>query len=101
MIHTLEGAAELVELTFSRNRNSRPSALFRRLRRMREWQVFGDYPLLATLFAKAGEMSVPINRNQIRHTLNQSAELRVMTRRDKKRIMDALEVRPLVHNGRH
>jgi ADP-ribose pyrophosphatase YjhB (NUDIX family) len=55
VIHTLEGAAQLVELTYSRNRNSRPSAMFRKLRRMREWQMFGDYPLLATLFYKCVE----------------------------------------------
>jgi hypothetical protein len=91
MIHTLEGAAQLVELTYSRNRNSRPSAMFRKLRRMREWQVFGDYPLLAILFQKVDELGVPYNRNQIRRTLDQSPELRGLSRREKRFMMDALE----------
>lgn len=91
MIHTLEGAAQLVELTYSRNRNARPSAMFRRLRRMREWQVFGDYPLVATLFWKVDELGVPFNRNQIRRTIDQSPELRALSRREKRFMMDALE----------
>jgi hypothetical protein len=91
MIHTLEGAAQLVELTYSRNRNSRPSAMFRKLRRMREWQVFGDYPLLATLFEKVHEAGVPVNRGQIRRTIDQSPELKCLSRREKRFMMDALE----------
>jgi hypothetical protein len=91
LIHTLEGAAQLVELTYSRNKNSRPSAMFRKLRRMREWQVFGDYPLLATLFHVVDELGVPINRGQIRRTMDQSPELKGLSRREKRFMMDALE----------
>lgn len=91
VIHTLEGAAQLVELTYSRNRNSRPSAMFRKLRRMREWQMFGDYPLLATLFCKVDELGVPVNRGQIRRTIDQSPELRGLSRREKRFLLDALE----------
>src|SRR5690348_5694859 len=91
VIHTLEGAAQLVELTYSRNRNSRPSAMFRKLRRMREWQMFGDYPLLATLFYKVDELGVPFNRGQIRRTIRQSPELKGLSRREKRWMMDALE----------
>jgi hypothetical protein len=91
VIHTLEGAAQLVELTYSRNRNSRPSAMFRKLRRMREWQMFGDYPLLATLFYKVEELGVPVNRGQIRRTIDQSPELKGLSRREKRFLLDALE----------
>jgi len=91
MIHTLEGAAQLVELTYSRNRNSRPSAMFRRLRRMLEWQVFGDYPLIATMFEQVHEAGVPVNRGQIRRTLDQSPELKCLSRREKRFMIQALE----------
>ena len=91
VIHTLEGAAQLVELTYSRNRNSRPSAMFRKLRRMREWQMFGDYPLLATLFYKVDELGVTFNRGQIRRAIDQSSELKGLSRREKRWMMDALE----------
>jgi hypothetical protein len=91
VIHTLEGAAQLVELTYSRNRNSRASAMFRKLRRMREWQMFGDYPLLATLFSKCDELGVPMNRGQIRRAIDQSPELRGLSRREKRILIEALE----------
>ena len=93
LIHTLDGASELVELTYTRNRNTRPSALFRKLRRMRQWQIFGDYPLVATIFAKVDELGVSVNRNQIRRTIDQSPELKILSRRDKRYMMDALERR--------
>src|SRR6476620_2761813 len=91
MIHTLEGAALLVELTYQRNPHSRPSAMFRKLRRMREWQMFGDYPLVATLFTKVDELGVPMNRGQIRRTIDQSPELKALSRRDKRFMLNALE----------
>ena len=91
MIYTLDSAAELVETTYSRNRNARPSATFRKLRRMRQCQCFGDYPLLATMFAKIHQLDVPVNRGQIRRTLDQSPELKGLTRREKKYLMNALE----------
>lgn len=91
MIHTLESAADLVALTYSRNRNARPSATYRKIRRLRQCQCFGDYPLLVTLFAKVNELGVPINRNQIRRTLEQSPELRGLTRREKRLMMNELE----------
>ena len=91
MIHTLDGAAELVELTYSRNPNSRASAMFRRLRRMREWQVFGDYPLLATLFSTCGQKGILFNRGQIRRAIDQSPELKGLSRREKRRMIHELE----------
>lgn len=63
---------------------------------MRQWQVFGDYPLLATLFSKVNELGVPMNRGQIKRALDQSPELRKLSRREKRFMMDALE-RPVVH----
>ena len=65
--------------------------MFRKLRRMREWQMFGDYPLVATLFYKVGELGVPVNRAQIRRTIDQSPELKVLSRREKRFLLDALE----------
>lgn len=65
--------------------------MFRKLRRMREWQMFGDYPLLATLFSKVDELGVPYNRGQIRRTIDQSPELKGLSRREKRFLMDALE----------
>jgi hypothetical protein len=91
MIYTLDSAAELVQLTYSRNPHARPSATFRKLRRMRQCQCFGDYPLVATLFAKVNELGVPVNRGQIRRTIDQSPELRGLSRREKRYLMDALE----------
>jgi hypothetical protein len=91
VIHTLEGAALLVELTYQRNPHSRPSALFRKLRRIREWQMFGDYPLVATLFSKTDELGVPMNRGQIRRTIDQSPELKGLSRREKRFMVEALE----------
>jgi hypothetical protein len=91
MIYTLDSAAELVQVTYSRNRNARPSATFRKLRRMRQCQCFGDYPLLATMFAKMREVGVEYNRGQIRRTLDQSPELKGLTRREKRHLMNALE----------
>ena len=91
MIYTLDSAAELVQVTYSRNRNARPSATFRKLRRMRQCQCFGDYPLLATMFAKMSEVGVEYNRGQIRRTLDQSPELKGLTRREKRHLMNALE----------
>jgi hypothetical protein len=58
---------------------------------MRQCQCFGDYPLLATLFQKVNELGVPVNRGQIRRTIDQSPELRGLSRREKRFMMDALE----------
>ena len=91
MIHTLDQAAELVDLTYSRNPNARPSATFRKLRRMRQCSCFGDYPLLVTLFGKMREKNIDYNRGQVRRALAQSEELQSLTRREKRRMMEALE----------
>jgi hypothetical protein len=90
-VHSLDPAAELVALQYTRNRCSRPSAMFRRLRRLQQFSVFGDYPLMYTLFSTTARLGVPLSRQQIRHCLNQSEQLALLTRSERRRLLDSLE----------
>jgi hypothetical protein len=90
-VHTLDVAAQMVATQFGRNPASRPSAMFRRLRRSQYLTAWADYPLLYTIFSTTAKLGVSMSRGQIRHAIKQSSQLAAMSRSDRRRFLNQLE----------
>lgn len=75
-IQDLEKQRQVVTNTFTRNKKSRLSALFRRLRRSPELSFIGVYPILIMIVSVARLLGINPSRQEINYALNQSKELK-------------------------
>lgn len=79
---------------YSLNPNRSLSSTFRNLREKSYNSYIGDYPLIFAIFEIVCSLGIPVTRFQLNHTLNQSDELRLFSKREKTTLLNQLlEVR--------
>lgn len=83
-------ATPKIKRRYIKNSHRSISATFRFLRRQRSFSFFGDYPILSIILQTIIILSVNPSRYQTIYALNQSEELRLLSKRDKNCLINQL-----------
>lgn len=81
---------EKVKRLLIRNKNRSVSALFRQLRSNSKLSLIGDYPILSFIFDLARRLDINYRKNIISYSLNQSAELKPLQKKEKTILIEQL-----------
>ena len=86
----LNQAKLIAEKLFLKNPRRSISATFRKLRNSNRFSFFGDYPILALIVNSINNLGINPSRQQIRYSLNQSEELKFISRELKIKLVEQL-----------
>lgn len=90
----LEWAIPKTQRLFIKNKNRSISATFRFFRKHSALSLIGDYPILAMIVNTIKDLKIPLKRNSLLYTFNQSTEFKNLPRNDKQDLINEL-IKPL------
>ena len=75
---------------YTKNPNRSISSTFRTLRTQQRISFIGDYPIITAIIAEIINLGITPSRFQVTHALNQSSELRYMSKNIKSELLNGL-----------
>lgn len=75
---------------YTKNPNRSISSTFRTLRTQQRISFIGDYPIITAIIAEIINLGITPSRFQVTHALNQSSELRYVSKRIKSELLNQL-----------
>jgi hypothetical protein len=81
---------QIVQRQFKKNPNRRLSACFRQLRKQKRFDLRGDYPLIANILTGIYKIGITPSRKQIAYMMNQSTELKTLSKGRKTELLNQL-----------
>lgn len=75
---------------FQKNKNRSISATFRFYRKHSCYSLIGDFPILATIILSISNIGILPRRNTVNYALNQSEELKELSKKDKNDLLKVL-----------